>query len=323
MKKIFQIIILSVFFANTFAQTYDFDEVERKRMAAAKVKTQTQYTHDYENGAPKAKGYKSAVTEFNNAGYPTKITNFNEEGKIISTITYQYDSRNNRVKYERHQGDREKLQYSQTTTYDANNNKTKESGFDGASMYANMYSYNSNGKVSEIVYMVNNLVVEKRVMVYSPNHTLIQIFNNAGNLIFTQENTYDSKDRLIAEVKKNQSGAHVHSIDYEYTTSNNLRKEDKKRADEKTEYIKIYTYNNEGKPVKEETINSDGNKFVSHEYEYLNGDLSFESWRKNQRAKAPSTKKITYASDGTYTETTCFFASYNLYSLYKYTYEKR
>jgi len=302
---------------------YDFDAIEKDRMAKARVKTQTQWTHDFVDGKPSAKGYKSSVTKYNARGSITEVTNFNEEGKMISLVVYQYDNRDNRVNYERYQGNREKLLYSQKTVYDAKGNKTREYGFDGQTMYNNTFTYDSDGKLSEINYTVNNAPQEKRVFKHSGNKTEILIYNASNTLINRQENTYNDKGSLVSEVKTVSSGNVVHTLGLHYNSAGDLLEEVKTRAGDKLDYQKIYHYNSENRPVKIETINLDGEKFVSNEYQYNEqGDLILESWKKNERAKEPSTKKITYDySTGVYTEMECYFASYQLRSLYKYTYE--
>jgi hypothetical protein len=49
--------------------------------------------------------------------------------------------------------------------------------------------------------------------------------------------------------------------------------------------------------------------------------LAHESWRRNERAKEASTKRITYDARGLYTDEDYYYATYPLRSLYKYTYE--
>ncbi len=321
MNKLIIIIFIFVCIGQVKAQ-YDFDAVERDRMAKAKVKTQTQYTHDYVDGKPSAKGYKSSVTKYNNNGDITEITNYNEEGKIISFVVYQYDSKSNRINSERYQGNREKLQYSQKTVYDAKNNKNKESGFDGASMYSNAYQYDGAGKLTEITYTVDNALAEKRKLSYSGSKTTIQVYDASNNMIFKQENAYNDKKQLTSEIKTGVKGNVVHTVDLQYNNKGDLEEEIKKRGDDKLDYQKFYYYDNANRPIKEESVNLDGTKYVSHEYQYNNlGDLVLETWKKNNKAKESSSKKITYDSKGIYTEMECYFASYKLYSLYKYTYE--
>ena len=322
--KIFYIFLLVFALISAInAQQYDFDAVEKYRMAKGKVRTQTQYTYDYEGGKPSTKGFKSSVTKFDQRGNVTEIANYNAQGKIISLIVSKYDSRDNRVIYERYQGggSEKKLQYSQTTAYDSRGNKLKESGFDGAATYENIYRY-EGGKVVEIIYNSDKAVTERRQIKYSGNKAEISIFDKNDNLEFRQENTYNDKGMLISEIKTGGKGNIIHTLNLKYNTAGDLTEEIKKRADNKLDYQKNYQYDKDNRPIKEETVNLDGTKFISHEYKYSAiGDLQLESWRKNERSSEASTKKFTYDTKGLYTDVECYFANYKLKSLYKYSYE--
>jgi hypothetical protein len=306
---------------NTAIAQYDVKNAEKERLANAKVKSQVEFTHDYKDGKPVEQGYKSAVRKYDTKGNITEETNFNAAGKIISVITYQYDNKSNQVNYERYQGNRDKLQYSQKIVYDANSNKTKEYGYDGATSYSNTYTYNNAGKLSEINYTTNNNTVERRKLSYSGNKTDIQIFTG-NTLSFNQMNTYNAKGNVLSEIKTDNAGKQVYALTYEYKNDVILMVETKKRGDI-VEYQKFYQYDSANRPIKEETSNLDGAKFISHEYKYNSiSCLEEEKWKKNQHSKEVSSKKIGYdETKGIQSEVESYFATYKLYSLYKYTYE--
>jgi len=300
----------------------EVDEKERDRMARAKVKTQTQWTHDFVDGRPSAKGYRSQIARFDTRGNTTEITNFNEAGDIISIVVYQYDNRDNRINFERHQGNRQKLQYSQRTVYDTRGNKTREFGFDGATMYNNTFKYDGNGKLSEINYTVDNAHVEKRMLTHTANRIEISIFDASNNLTFKQTNTYNERGLLLSEVRSGNKGNMVHTLNLQYNNVNDLTEETRLRADNKLDYQKFFFYDSANRLIKEESVTSDGTKFISRECQYNSqGDLAFESWKKTERARESSTKKITYDALRLVTEEDCYWATYKLRSLYKYTYE--
>jgi len=320
--KSFVILFLVSVWLNPVIAQVESDAKEKERMAKARVKTQTQWTHEYVDGKVPAVGYKSSVTKYDTRGNITEVININKAGETILVVVYQYDNRDNRVNYERYQGNRQKLQYSQKTVYDARGYKIRESGFDGATSYNNTFKYDDNGKLSEISYTVDNAHVEKRLLKHSGNKTEISIFDATNNLSFKQENTYHNNGMLLSEVKTGGKGNTVHTLNLQYNNSNDLTEEMKMRADNKLDYQKIYQYDSESRPIKEETVIMDGTKFISHEYQYNSqGDLVFESWRKNERAKEASTKKIFYDAKGLVAEEETYFASYQLRSLYKYVYE--
>ena len=320
--KSFVILFLAFVWLNPLVAQYDFDAKERERMAKAGVKTKTEWTHDYVDGKPSAKGHRSSVTKYDARGNVTEIVNYNEAGEIILVDVYQYDSRDNRVSHERYQDNRKKLIYSQKAVYDARGNKTREYGFDGAAAYNNTYRYHDNGKLSEITYTIENALVEKRVFNYSGSKTEILIYDSNNNLTFKQENTYNSKGLLVSEKKVGSKGNVVHTLDLQYNNAGGLTEELRKRADDKLDYQKLYEYDSENRPIKIETINLDGTKFVSNEYQYNNqGDLALESFKRNERAKESTTNKFTYDARMLYTEKDSYYATYQLKYLFKYTYE--
>ena len=320
--RFFFIVFLMFSWLNSVKAQYDFDTAEKNRMAQAMVKTQTQWAHEFVDGKPSVKGFKSCVSKYDTRGNKTEEANYNEAGEIISVIVYQYDSRDNRVNYERYKNNRQKLEYSQKIVYDTKGNKIREYGWDGATVYSNLYKYNENNKLSEINYSVDNVLVERRKLFYSGNKIDIQIFDSNNKLTYRQENTYNEKGLLLTEVKTGGQGNVVHTLDLQYNTVGDLMEETKKRAADKLDYQKSYQYDKDNRPVKEETINLDGKKFVSHEYQYNPlGDLVMETWKKTDRAKESSTKKFTYDSKGLYTEMECYYATYPLNILHKYSYE--
>jgi hypothetical protein len=320
--KPFVIFFLVFAWFNQANAQYDFSAKEKERITNAKVKTQTQWTYDYVDGKPSAKGYKSAVTKYDAKGNITEVINYDKDGKILLIDIHQYDSRDNKVNFERYKGNREKLQNSQKTAYDARNKKTREQGFDGASVYSNTFAYDANDRLSEINYTMDNVVVEKRAFIYTGNKTEIMIFDSKNNLTYKQENTYNDKGLLVSEIKTGGKGNVLHTLNLQYNNVGGLMEELKMRAGEQLDYQKLYRYNNENLPVMEETVSPDGTKFVSRECQYNSrGDLISDIWKKTEKAKESSSKKITYDAKGLCSEEDYYYASYQLKSLYKYTYE--
>ncbi|MDR1667395.1 MAG: hypothetical protein LBS03_06880 [Bacteroidales bacterium] len=299
---------------------YDLKVAERERMAKAGVKTQTEFTHDYKDGQPSEQGYKSSVKQFDAKGNITETVNYDAAGKVISTAVYQYDNKNRQVNYERYQGNREKLQYSQKIVYGADDNKTREYGFDGVASYSNAYIYDNSGKLVEIQYTSNQQPVEKRKLNLSGNTTDIRIYDAGNSLLFKQINIHNDKGNLLSEIKTDHTGKTVYSISCTYKNDILLLSETKKRGDV-LEYEKFYRYDEYDRPIMEETANMDGEKYVSHEYRYNAEYLKEEAWKKNRQSKEFSKKKMQYGDDGVYREIESYFATYKLYSLYKYTYE--
>jgi len=318
--KTFLILFLVFACFNPIKAQYDFAAIEKDRMARAKVKTQTQWAHEYAGGKPAAKGYRSAVTSYDTRGNVTEIINYNKDGKVISTEKFQFDRFGNRLNYERH--DDKKLVYSQRTAYDTNGRKVREHGNDGFATYSNAFTYDGSGRVSEINYTANNTLQEKRVFKYSGNKTEISVFNAANVLILRLESTYTDKGLLLSELRRESQGNVVQSLNFQYNNFGDVLQEIRKRAGDKLDYQKTIQYDQHNRPIKEETTNPDGTKFVSSEYQYNNaGDLIFKSWRRNARTTEASTTKYTYDARRLCIEEDSYFASSKFSSLYKYTYE--
>ena len=319
--KIFLILFLVIAWLNPIEAQYDFDAIERDRMARAKVKTQTQWVHDYVGGKPAAKGYRSAVTRYDTRGNKTEIISYNKDGKVVLRDTYQFDRFGKQINFERYD-DKNKLIYSQRTAYDNNGRKIRENGSDGQSPYSNSYSYDGSGKLSEITYMVNNALLERRQFKHSGNKTEILVYNASNTLMFTQENTYNDKGSLLTEIRKEPQGNIIQSLNFQYNNFGDVLQEIRKRAGDKLDYQKSIQYDQHNRPIKEETTNPDGTKFVSSEYQYNNlGDLVFKSFRRNTRTPEPSTTKYVYDSRRLYIEEDSYFATHKFNTLYKYTYE--
>ena len=318
--KTFLILFLVFAWLIPIKAQYDFDAIEKDRMFRAKVKTQTQWTHEYVSGKPSAKGYKSAVTKFDTRGNITEVLNYNKDGKVISKVVYQYDRTGKIINFER-SDDKNKIIYSQKTVYDTKGNKIREFGFDGSAPYSNTFTYDGNNNLTEISYSENNTLLEKRQLKYSGNKTEILVYNASNALILRQENTYDDKGSLVSELRRESQGNIIQSLNFQYNNFGDVLQEIKKRAGDKLDYQKTYQYDQRNRPIREETTNPDGSKFVSFEYRYNNDDLVFKSWRKNSRTKEPSTTKYTYDAKRLCIEEDSFFATFNFNSLYKYTYE--
>ena len=135
-------------------------------------------------------------------------------------------------------------------------------------------------------------------------------------------NTYNDNGLLVSEERTGIQGNMLHSLNLRYNNTKDITEETKRRADNRIDYQKIYTYDRNNRPQRVETVNMDGSKFVSNEYQFNNnGDLILVSMRRNERATEPSTKRYTYDTRGLYTEMDNYNATYKLKFLYKYVYE--
>jgi len=300
---------------------HDFEAIERARIANARVRTQTQWTHDYVNGRPAARGYRSKITHFDTRGNITEIINNNADGRLVSRIVNRYDNRNNLISHQRF-NERNEERYSQRNMFDAAGNLVRETGFNGNAQYNNTFTYDTNGRLVEIRYMEDNALVERREFRYTGNRIEISVFGPNNNLVYRQENTLNDKGLLVSEVRTGGSANNViHTLTMQYNSLGDLTEEMRRRGDNRLEFQRFLTYDRNNRPIRVETVNPDGTRFVSHEWQFnAQGDLVQESWRRNNRTEM-STRRITYDTRGLPTEVDAFFASFNLNSLYRYTYE--
>jgi len=316
------LVLFSMFaLVNPVKSQFDFDAAERERMARARVRTQTQMTHDYVNGRPAARGYRSTVTTFDTRGNVTEIMSYNSEGKLVSRVVNRWDNRNNLIRHERF-NDRNVLVYSQMVMFDAAGNKIRENGFNGHAQYSNTFTYDTNGRLTEIRYMEGSNLIERREFRYTGNRTEISIFGANNALQFRQENTHNAQGLLVSEVRTGGAANNViHTLNMRYNSLGDLIEEERRRTENRLEFQRFYTYDSNNRPIRVETVNPDGTRFVSHEYQFNpQGDLLQRSQRRNNRTEM-STEKFTYDARGLYIEVDAFFASFNLNSLYRYTYE--
>ena len=323
MKTFLFLILVSTLLVPVRAQV-DVEALNRTRLVSARVRTQTEFTHDYVDGRPSPRGYKSSVTEFDNRGNITRITNFDATGKTISMVVNQYDSRGNRVNFERFNISGEntrELRYSQRTVFDGRGNRTRDHGFDGSSQYNNVFTYDANGKLTEISYTTNGVVTERRQFSHTGNRTEVTVLSAGGAVTFKQVNTYDANGLLLSEVRTNPQGAVIHSLTMQYNSAGNVTEEVKRRENNALDYQKTFIYDR-NRLIRIETTTAGGTKFIANEYQYnAGGGLTLESWRRNERTARASTNKYTYDARGLCTEKDSFFATHNLNSLYKYQYE--
>jgi hypothetical protein len=296
----------------------NLEKKEKARMAANKIKKQTQWAYDYVDGKPSSKGYISCVTSYDKSGNAIEIVNYKGDGKITSILNYAYDAKGNKTSYTRYQGNREKLTYSQKITYDAKGCKLTETGFDGVSNYVNYFRY-EGGKLVEIKYTTDNLVTEKRAFKYDGANTEISILNADNQAIAKEVNIYDSKKNLIEESRFANQDV-TQKKQYQYDVKGQVVEETKHRYGNFS-YKKKYYYDGAGNLLKVEDIKADGKAEVTNSYDYdAKGNILEEKWRK-ENSTDDSYKKYVYNDKGLYTSMDCYFASYKFSVLYKFTYD--
>jgi YD repeat-containing protein len=319
MKNIlFGFLLLAIHIGNLFAQG-NFEIKDKDRYSKNKIKIQTQWSYDYENGKPSAKGYISTQTTFDTNGNIIQIINFKTNGQIASIVTYTYDSKQNKTSYARFKGNKEELNYTQKLNYDVQNRKISESGFDGMSNFFNTFLYDNNGKLYEIRYTNEKILSEKRVFKHSDNKTEMNILNPTGTLLSKEITTYDNKNNIIEEVKYIQNNA-SQKANYEYNNSGKKIEETKVNFGNLS-FHKKYNYDNQGNLLQVLEYTADGKSYIGSEYKYdARGNVIEEKWTKDANSEY-SKKSHKYDSKDLLIETDSYSASYKFSVLYKYTYQ--
>src|SRR5208337_1524218 len=121
----------------------NFETREKEIYKHNKVKHKLQWSYDYVNGNPAAKGYVSQITTFDMNGNTIDETSYKSNGAITSVVAYTYDEKGIMKSFSRYSGNKEKLTYNQIIVTDNQGNKIVESGFDGLSKFTNNFSYDT------------------------------------------------------------------------------------------------------------------------------------------------------------------------------------
>jgi YD repeat-containing protein len=297
----------------------NFEAKDQERMSKNKIKTQTQWSYDYENGKPSAKGYMSSQTTFDANGNITQIINYKTTGTIASIVLYSYDSKGNKTSYSRYKGNKEELTYKQSLIYDAKGRKIGESGFDGMSNFLNTFVYDGSGKLLEIKYTTEKILNERRVFKYNNNKAELTILSPTNTMLSKEITTYDDKKNIIEEVKYVQENASQKS-NYQYNQAGKKIEETKTNFGNLS-YHKKYQYDNQGNLLQIMAFTPEEKSYTESEYKYdPKGNVIEERWTKD--ATSDYSKKVhKYDSKDLLKETDSYSASYKFSVLYKYTYQ--
>ena len=319
MKRFLTYILLATWFVPVFAQI-EFDELEKKDIVRNKIRSKTQWDYKYVDGAPVEDGFKSSYKKYDYQGNVIIVINFKFDGSVSSTEQYAYNSKGDRTEYIRYKGNQEELQYKENTEYDSKGNKLRVYGKTNKSNFNNVYTYNDEGKLAEIVYNVGEFIDEKRVFEYDGNTANIDVLDAKDNLKYTLETKYNDKGQVVEETRYELDDAVSDKASYQYDSKGNVLKEEKYKHGQFRYRVK-YNYDTKGNLVN---INQEEPNGISYEKAICtydaSGHLIEEKWRK--RANADFSKKIySYNSEGLCIKVDAFFASYKLQVLSKFAYK--
>jgi hypothetical protein len=184
-----------LFYVSAYAQNPD-ETRNKEGIAANKVKNQVSWDYKYIGDKPGKNGVKTSVTTYSPTGDIIQVNALNPAGAITHTEKYNYDAKGNKTEYTRKSGDNS---YQKKYIYNEKNLLTEESGFDGVENFRNIYTYNAKGDMTEIKYMKNSTLQEKRVFNKDGVTTTVSVFNKTGSLLSKLVLIYDSRGNLIEE----------------------------------------------------------------------------------------------------------------------------
>ena len=247
-----------------------------------KVKNQESWDYKYNGKILDKNGSRTSVTTFTATGEIARVVTYNTNGQVLHVEKYSYDKMGNRTEYTRMSSeDSGKPAYQKLSVYDAKGKLLQESGFDGVENFKNVYTYNGQGDLSEILYYTGDRVKEKRTFVTEGNTTSVMVYNGTGILISKLMMKYDDRRNLIEESVYGVDKSELEKKLYDYDENQNLKEE----ANYKLEKITLrtsYNYNTSGDLIAVYEQSAGNDKFQKKSYTYDNaGNLLQLKWRRN------------------------------------------
>jgi YD repeat-containing protein len=293
LKVAFTLIIVS-FFSLINGQSAD-DQKMKANIVRNRIKIQVNLDYKYIGEKPEKKGTRTSLTTYTGSGDILQVTSFNPKGQVLHVEKYTYDSKGNRTGYTRYtSGDESKAAYQKISKYNSQGLIGEESGFDGVDNFRNLYVYDDKGDMSEIRYMKNNVLYEKRIFNRKDNITTVAVYNASGNMISKLQLKYDANNNLIEETVYGGNQSELEKKTYNYDDQEKLTEEAKYTLSKIT-LRTIYQYNSKGDltEIIEETPGTE--RFVKKSYAYDPvGNILEIKWR---RRKDEPFNRITYTYD--------------------------
>jgi hypothetical protein len=289
----------------------------RENLAKSRVKNQISWDYKYTGDQPDKKGIKTSITTYAPSGDILLVNALNPSGAVLHTEQYNYDARGNKTEYTRKSGDNS---YQKKYVYNDKNLLTEESGFDGVENFRNIYTYSAQGDMTEIRYMKNVLLQEKRVFAKDGVTTTVTVYNRTGTLTSRVVLIYDSRGNLVEESIYGINKDPLEKKTYNYDEKRKLKEEARYRLNKIT-VRNSYSYNSSG-ALTEITEEAPGTqKFVKKSLNYDSfGNLIEINWR---RKGTEEYNRITYRYDdrGLCTTADTFYPATKYRVLTRYEYE--
>jgi len=320
MKKRLFFLLFSLFSFVVWSQP-SIDKKLRDNIAENKIRSQTSWEYKYNGDQPESNGIRTSETKYNASGDATEIITYNPKGIVMNVEKYRYDDAGNKLEYSRYSGGNEsQVAYQKISAYDNHHNVTEEKGFDGVEKFSNHYTYDAEGKLSEILYYRNGILKEKRVFSKDGQKTNVSIYNSSGKMISRLLLSFDNKDNLLEETVYGINQDIIEKKTYDYDDKKNIRRESKYKLNKMT-LRTTYNYNDAGDLSEILEEGQDGVRFVKKSFSYNSrGNITEIKWR---RKASEDFNSIAYFYDakGICTQSETLYPSTNFRTLTKYVYE--
>ena len=316
MKRL-KILFILLYCLSCILNGQTIEEREKKIIARNKIKTKIQLDYSYDKGILSKQGKKISFTTYSTSGDVLEENKLDSKEQIIAWEKYQYDKNGNRVLYDRSNGVNK---YNKTYQYDANNNVIMESGFDGAENFKNSITYNSKGKPVEIIYLINNILDERRAYEYLGNVSIISIYKTGNVLASKLKLVYDDKGNVIEETMYSMDNKELEKKTLSYDNASRQIAEEKNKGG--IFFYKLtYTYNENGDLLTVSEENTSDKKFIKKSYSYdIWGNMTDYKWRRNPNEEF-NIKTYTYDLHGICQTEHTYYPSTKFELLTKYEYE--
>lgn len=309
--------VLMLSASSVFAQV--IEEKEKELFKKNGVSERTKFDYKYTNGKIAAEGLKSAVYKYNAEGLVLETISYNADGDVSRREKFGYDSKGNRVMYERKglRGD-----YKKDTEYDGDR-VIQESGHDGSAAFKTVYQYNSSNRITEIEYYTDNLflVDEKRVYRYSGNKAKVDILAKGTVLTSTIDLVYNANNQIVEETIMSVEGVALEKRLLKYNDKGDVAEEEKHRGGKRA-YTLYYVYNAKGELIKLVEDSPSKGKFDKKLYKYdAAGRVVEYKWARKPDQEY-NVKTFKYGTKGVCIEEHTLYpaSSYQISAKYTYTF---
>ena len=311
-------LLMIVCLVQSFSQPI-FENKNKLTVVREKIKSQTNYDHNFIKNKPSSKGNKTSYTEYNTKGDVVKFITY----KLLDTLTYEkyiYDETGKRTDYTKHKGGSKNVAYQKISKYDKDGNLILEHGFDGSEKFKNTYKYDDAGKLLEIKYFQDNTLNERRTFNNKADITEVTVYNSSEQVTSYMALKYNSDGEIVEEVVFDANRNPIEKKLYVYNSDSKVISEVKYRLEEF--YYKLtYLYDSRGDLINIDEESITNKRFVKKSFAYdTSGNLAEMKWRRKPGEQF-NQRNYSYDNKGICSHVVTFYPSTNFKVLTKYEYE--